>query len=160
MDSNDQEQNQTQVEPSISPSPPKLPPRTNASSQVAEATSALSSSLPNSTKSNSSDPFQEEDADSLSVLSTSSKSQSRWRWSGTGGGSGTPAKPPSVRRRKTGESTTGDKEKRRSRRTSETGSVRRDDEGNLTPALELEIQGNRREQERWGVGDDVAMGLD
>lgn len=143
-----------------SPSPPKLPPRTYASAQSAEATAALSSSVPDSLPSNNSDPFQDTDADSLSVLSASSKSQNRWRWSGTGGGSGTASNPPSLRRRKTGESSTGDREKRKSRRTSETGSVKKDEEGNLTPALELEIQGNRREQERWGVGDDVAMGLD
>ncbi|KAK6083380.1 integral peroxisomal membrane peroxin [Seiridium cupressi] len=161
VDGDEQEQSPevdgASVEPSTSPAPPKLPPRTNASAQQAsEAGAALSSSLPNSTKSNNSDPFQDEDADGVSVLSTSSKSNSRWRFPGTG--SSAPSKAPSLRRRKTGEST-GGTEKRKSRRTSETGSVR-DGQGDLTPALELEIQGSRREQESWGIGDDVTMGLD
>ncbi|ETS74515.1 hypothetical protein PFICI_14381 [Pestalotiopsis fici W106-1] len=143
--------------PSASPSPPKLPPRTNASAQQAvEASNVYSSSLTNSIRSTNSDPFQDEDADSVSVLSTSSKSNSRWRFSGVG--SSAASKPPPPRRRKTGESTT-TSEKRKSRRTSEAGSIR-DSEGNLEPALELEIHGSRREQESWGIGDDVAMGLE
>ncbi|KAI0175334.1 integral peroxisomal membrane peroxin [Pestalotiopsis sp. NC0098] len=144
-------------EPSTSPSPPKLPPRTNASAQqAAEASNMFSSSLPNSMRSVNSDPFQDEDADSVSVLSSSSKSNSRWRFSGTG--SSTASKPPTLRRRKTGESTAAS-ERRKSRRTSEAGSIR-DSEGNLEPALELEIHGSRREQDSWGIGDDVAMGLE
>jgi hypothetical protein len=144
-------------EPSTSPSPPKLPPRTNASAQqAAEASNVYSSSIPNSMRSTNSDPFQDEDADSVSVLSSSSKSNSRWRFSGVG--SSATSKPPPLRRRKTGESTTAS-EKRKSRRTSEASSIR-DGEGNLEPALELEIHGSRREQESWGIGDDVAMGLE
>ncbi|KAI0129771.1 integral peroxisomal membrane peroxin [Xylariales sp. AK1849] len=127
---------------SISPPPPQLPPRTS----TAQADpSALSSSVPHSIASNNS-ITSDEDADNLSVLSTSSKS-ARFRFPGTGS-----TAPPALRRKKTGDS-------KRSRRTSETNSLR-DSEGNLTPQLELEIQGSRRAQDSWGIGDDVAMGLE
>jgi hypothetical protein len=86
--------------------------------------------------------MKEDDLDNVSVLSTSSKSTRFKLPSG-----------PSLRRRTTGDT------RRSSRRFSDVGSVH-DSEGNLTPALELEIQGSRKEQDSWGVGDEVAMGLD
>ncbi|KAH6644976.1 integral peroxisomal membrane peroxin-domain-containing protein, partial [Truncatella angustata] len=136
---------------STSPPPPKLPPRTDTSAPKLPPRTDASARHAAETN---------EDADSVSVLSTSSKSNGRWRFPGTGGGNSAPSKPPPIPRRKTGESVTGGNEKRKSRRLSETGSIKKDNEGNLTPALELEIQGSRRDQNSWGIGDDVAMGLD
>ncbi|KAI0890916.1 integral peroxisomal membrane peroxin-domain-containing protein [Annulohypoxylon nitens] len=83
-----------------------------------------------------------EEDDAVSVLSTSSKS-ARLRMSG-----------PPLRRRTTGGT-------HRSRRTSEAASLRsNDDEGRLTPALELEIQGHGKDQGQWGIGDEAQMGLE
>ncbi|KAI4865692.1 Pex24p-domain-containing protein, partial [Hypoxylon rubiginosum] len=132
---------------SASPPPPELPARPPAaqtpSLEKAEPTATLSTSIPETSSINlepEKDALKEED-DAVSMLSTSSKS-ARFRMSG-----------PSLRRRNTGGT-------RRSRRTSEAASLRsNEDEGSLTPALELEIQGHQRDQGSWGIGDEVVMGL-
>ncbi|KAI1406856.1 Pex24p-domain-containing protein [Hypoxylon sp. FL1857] len=129
-----------------SPPPPELPARprpvpTLSSEKV--DTSVLSTSNPETAMNGELDKngTKEED-DAVSVLSTSSKS-ARFRLSG-----------PSLRRRTTGGT-------HRSRRTSEAASLRsNDDEGSLTPALELEIQGHQKEQGQWGIGDEAQMGLE
>ncbi|OTA96255.1 hypothetical protein M434DRAFT_143251 [Hypoxylon sp. CO27-5] len=129
-----------------SPPPPELPTRprpvlTPSSEKI--DTSALSTSNPETSTNGEPDKngTKEED-DAVSVLSTSSKS-ARLRLSG-----------PSLRRRTTGGT-------HRSRRTSEAASLRsNDDEGSLTPALELEIQGHQKEQGQWGIGDEAQMGLE
>ncbi|OTA56690.1 Pex24p-domain-containing protein [Hypoxylon sp. EC38] len=129
-----------------SPPPPELPTRprpvvTPSSEKI--DTSALSTSNPETSMNGEPDKngTKEED-DAVSVLSTSSKS-ARFRLSG-----------PSLRRRTTGGT-------HRSRRTSEAASLRsNDDEGSLTPALELEIHGHQKEQGQWGIGDEAQMGLE
>ncbi|KAI0377349.1 Pex24p-domain-containing protein [Hypomontagnella monticulosa] len=131
-----------------SPPPPELParpaPPPTLSSEKVDSVSALSTSNPETTP--DPEPSKEgskEEDDAVSVLSTSSKSASRFRMSG-----------PSLRRRTTGGT-------HRSRRTSEAASLRsNDDEGSLTPALELEIQGHQRDQGQWGIGDEAQMGLE
>ncbi|KAH8649053.1 integral peroxisomal membrane peroxin-domain-containing protein [Xylariales sp. PMI_506] len=129
-----------------SPPPPELPPRIPAeSSQLPPASEppGLSTSLPSNP---SSDTKEDEFPDNASLVSTSSKSTRFWL-----------PGPPSLRRRATGDTT------KRSRRTSEVGSLHdadRDADSNLTPALELAIQGSRKEQDSWGVGDEVTMGLE
>ncbi|KAI0836441.1 Pex24p-domain-containing protein, partial [Hypoxylon sp. FL0890] len=125
--------------PPESPARPRLVP-TLSTEKV--DTSALSTSNPETSMNGDPDrnATKEED-DAVSVLSTSSKS-ARFRLSG-----------PSLRRRTTGGT-------HRSRRTSEAASLRsNDDEGSLTPALELEIQGHQKEQGQWGIGDEAQMGL-
>ncbi|KAI1373102.1 Pex24p-domain-containing protein [Hypoxylon crocopeplum] len=129
-----------------SPPPPELPARprpvpTPSSDKV--DTSSISTSSPEVSTIPGPDKggLKEED-DAVSLLSTSSKS-ARFRSSG-----------PSLRRRTTGGT-------HRSRRTSEAASLRsNDDEGSLTPALELEIQGHRRDQAQWGIGDEAQMGFE
>ncbi|KAI0116076.1 Pex24p-domain-containing protein [Hypoxylon sp. NC0597] len=129
-----------------SPPPPELPARPRPIPTLSSEkidTSALSTSNPETSTNGDSDKngAKEED-DAVSVLSTSSKS-ARFRLSG-----------PSLRRRTTGGT-------HRSRRTSEAASLRsNDDEGSLTPALELEIQGHQKEQGQWGIGDEAQMGLE
>ncbi|KAI0853642.1 Pex24p-domain-containing protein, partial [Daldinia vernicosa] len=129
-----------------SPPPPELParppPASVLSSERIDTVSVLSTSIPDTSSNQGStkDRLKEED-DAVSVLSTSSKS-ARFRLSS-----------PQLRRRNTGGT-------HRSRRTSETASLRsNDDEGSLTPALELEIQGHGRDQGQWGIGDEAQMGL-
>ncbi|KAI0116733.1 Pex24p-domain-containing protein [Daldinia grandis] len=130
-----------------SPPPPELPARpppvSVPSSERIDTASVLSTSIPDTSSNQGStkDRLKEED-DAVSVLSTSSKS-ARFRLSS-----------PQLRRRNTGGT-------HRSRRTSETASLRsNDDEGSLTPALELEIQGHQRDQGQWGIGDEAQMGLE
>ncbi|KAI1333630.1 Pex24p-domain-containing protein [Xylariaceae sp. FL0016] len=135
---------------SRSPSPPALPerPRPTVSSAPEKTdVNILSTSIPESTVSDSDrnkdlDKEKNED-DAVSVLSTSSKS-GRFRFPG-----------PSLRRRTTDNT-------HRSRRTSETASLRSNDEneGSLGAALELEIHGHRKGQDQWGIGDEVQMGLE
>ncbi|KAL7622669.1 hypothetical protein AAE478_008183 [Parahypoxylon ruwenzoriense] len=128
-----------------SPPPPELPARPAPvlmARPEKEDAPALSTSIPETSTALEPDrdePKEEDDA--VSLLSTSSKS--RFRLSG-----------PQLRRRTTGGT-------HRSRRTSETASLRsNDDEGSLTPALELEIQGHQRDQGQWGIGDEAQMGLE
>ena len=89
-----------------------------------------------------------EDTDSLSVLSNSSKS-ARFKWPSLGGHSNNSA--PQLRKKPS-------RDTKRNRRPSDGGSIHENDIS-LTPALELEIQGSRKDQETWGFGDDVTMGL-
>ncbi|TRX89044.1 hypothetical protein FHL15_010063 [Xylaria flabelliformis] len=129
-----------------SPPPPALParpqPQPTAASSVPDnidTAPPLSTSAPVST--NSEDKGKGED-DAVSLLSTSSKS-ARFRLPGSG-----------LRRRTTGET-------QRSRRASESASLRsHEDDNTLDPALELEIQGHHRDLGQWGIGDDAQMGLE
>ncbi|KAI1742936.1 integral peroxisomal membrane peroxin-domain-containing protein [Xylaria scruposa] len=127
-----------------SPQPPALParPQPTVASSVPDnidTAAQLSSSAPAST--NLEDKGKGED-DAVSLLSTSSKS-ARFRLPGSG-----------LRRRTTGET-------QRSRRASETASLRsHEDDNTLDPALELEIQGHHRDLGQWGIGDDAQMGLE
>ncbi|KAI8628400.1 Pex24p-domain-containing protein [Xylariaceae sp. FL1651] len=125
-----------------SPPPPELPARPKPiPSQAPENgdPGILSTSNPDTTTSD--DKARGED-DAVSVLSTSSKS-ARFRIPG-----------PSLRRRTTGGT-------QRSRRASETASLRsNDDDSTLDPALELEIHGHQRDQGQWGIGDEAQMGLE
>ncbi|OTA99373.1 hypothetical protein M426DRAFT_325173 [Hypoxylon sp. CI-4A] len=129
-----------------SPPPPELPARPRPvpmpSSEKID-TSILSTSIPEESIYSEPDRSEsKEEDDAVSLLSTSSKS-ARFKSSG-----------PSLRRRTTGGT-------HRSRRTSEATSLRsNDDEGSLTPALELEIQGHQRDQGQWGIGDEAQMGLE
>ncbi|KAI1204324.1 Pex24p-domain-containing protein [Annulohypoxylon truncatum] len=130
-----------------SPPPPELPARprpapTLSSEKVDVSTFSTSNpEISTSLEPDKNGSSKEED-DAVSVLSTSSKS-ARLRMSG-----------PPLRRRTTGGT-------HRSRRTSEAASLRsNDDEGRLTPALELEIQGHGKDQGQWGIGDEAQMGLE
>ncbi|KAI1469014.1 Pex24p-domain-containing protein [Daldinia caldariorum] len=130
-----------------SPPPPELParpvPASVHNSERIDTASVLSASVPDTSSSPGSirDRSKEED-DAVSLLSTSSKS-ARFR-----------STAPQLRRRTTGGT-------HRSRRTSEAASLRsNEDEGSLTPALELEIQGHQRDQGQWGIGDEAQMGLE
>ncbi len=106
----------------------------------------------------------DDDASLEAPLSTSSKSttSSRFKWP-----------TPGLRRRTTGGST--GQQQQRPRRTSEESSTTAistsppaaaddDDDvgffGALTPALQLEIQGHRKGQDTWGIGDEAQMGLE
>ncbi|KAI2627649.1 Pex24p-domain-containing protein [Hypoxylon sp. NC1633] len=129
-----------------SPPPPELPARPRPvptpSSEKVDVSILPTSSPEISTDSGSIKNGSKEEDDAVSVLSTSSKS-ARFKSSG-----------PSLRRRTTGGT-------HRSRRTSEAASLRsNDDEGSLTPALELEIQGHWKDQGQWGIGDEAQMGLE
>ncbi|KAI8961312.1 Pex24p-domain-containing protein [Daldinia sp. FL1419] len=130
-----------------SPPPPALPARPvpvpAPSSEKIDGAPTLSTSIPDSSSYNGSSRYEpKEEDDALSLLSTSSKS-TRFKSS-----------KPQLRRRTTGGT-------HKSRRTSETASLRsNDDEGSLTPALELEIQGHQRDQGQWGIGDEAQMGLE
>ncbi|KAI1388145.1 Pex24p-domain-containing protein [Hypoxylon trugodes] len=131
---------------SNSPPPPELPARpppvSTPSSERIEVSTVSTSSPEVSTNPEPDKNTSREEDDAVSVLSTSSKS-ARFRLPG-----------PSLRRRTTGGT-------HRSRRTSEAASLRsNDDEGSLTPALELEIQGHQRDQGQWGIGDEAQMGLE
>ncbi|KAI0553236.1 integral peroxisomal membrane peroxin-domain-containing protein [Xylaria curta] len=127
-----------------SPPPPALParPQPTAASSVPDnidTAAQLSASAPAST--NLEDKGKGDD-DAVSLLSTSSKS-ARFRLPGSG-----------LRRRTTGET-------QRSRRASESASLRsHEDDNTLDPALELEIQGHHRDLGQWGIGDDAQMGLE
>ncbi|KAI1757968.1 integral peroxisomal membrane peroxin-domain-containing protein [Xylaria castorea] len=127
-----------------SPPPPALPARpqpTTASSVPDNIDTAAPLSTSAAASTNSEDKGKGED-DAVSLLSTSSKS-ARLRFPGS-----------SLRRRATGES-------QRSRRASETASLRsHEDDNTLDPALELEIQGHHRDLGQWGIGDDAQMGLE
>ncbi|KAI1827080.1 integral peroxisomal membrane peroxin-domain-containing protein [Xylaria intraflava] len=124
---------------SPSPPPPALPARSQPPNFDDATMSAPSPRPAHETKSE--DDVKADD-DTVSLLSTSSKS-ARFRVPG-----------PALRRRATGGS-------QRSRRASETASLRsNDDESALNPALELEIQGRQRDQGQWGIGDDAQMGLE
>ncbi|KAI5860908.1 Pex24p-domain-containing protein [Durotheca rogersii] len=125
--------------------PPELPTRPLPAQTLnpeKEYVSALSTSIPEtSTPSETDRDRSKEEDDAVSLLSTSSRS--KVRLSG-----------PPLRRRTTGGT-------HRSRRTSETASLRSNDDGGcLTPALELEIQGHQRDQGQWGIGDEAQMGLE
>ncbi|KAI1088424.1 Pex24p-domain-containing protein [Rostrohypoxylon terebratum] len=131
-----------------SPPPPELPARprpapTLGSEKVDISTCSVSNPEVSATSLETDrNGLSKEEDDAVSVLSTSSKS-ARLRMSG-----------PPLRRRATGGT-------HRSRRTSETASLRsNDDEGRLTPALELEIQGHGKDQGQWGIGDEAQMGLE
>ncbi|KAI3321393.1 Pex24p-domain-containing protein [Xylariaceae sp. AK1471] len=122
-----------------SPPPPELPARPQPAASSADL-SVLSTSIPETTTSE--DKVKGEEDDAVSLLSTSSKS-ARFRLPG-----------PSLRRRTTGGT-------QRSRRASETASLRsNDDDSTLDPALELEIHGHQRDQGQWGIGDEAQMGLE
>ncbi|ORY61489.1 integral peroxisomal membrane peroxin-domain-containing protein [Pseudomassariella vexata] len=151
-DENDN-QNNNYKEKSAPPPPPALPSRPAQAQPIETSSNPEPSTSPSSNSNTDTNPRDDEDMDSVSVLSTSSKS-TRFRFpsGGFSVGSGSSKVAPSLRRRTTGES-------RRSRRTSEVGSLH-DGEGNLTPQLELEIQGSRKELDTWGVGDEVQMGLE
>ncbi|KAI1076862.1 Pex24p-domain-containing protein [Whalleya microplaca] len=161
---------------SSSPEPPALParPRPAPSTPVRGAestTDTLSTSNPETSTPHADaardESWRAEEDDAVSMLSTSSKSARYSSGNGKGGG-----KQPSLRRRTTGGSggsgvggyrSSAGAGTGRSRRPSEAGSLRSGgdgSEGALTPALELEIQGQRREEGRWGVGDEVLMGLE
>ncbi|KAI1134670.1 Pex24p-domain-containing protein [Hypoxylon sp. FL0543] len=128
-----------------SPPPPELPARPRPVPTLSTEkvdTSAPSTANLETSMNEEPDKNGKEEDDAVSLLSTSSKS-ARFRLSG-----------PSLRRRTTGGT-------HRSRRTSEAASLRsNDDEGSLTPALELEIQGHQKEQGQWGIGDEAQMGLE
>ncbi|KAI0008365.1 Pex24p-domain-containing protein [Xylariaceae sp. FL0662B] len=162
--------------PCPSPEPPELPARPAAPSTPVRARNTpptttadlstsnpeKSTSQPDTSTTQQDENWKAEEDDAVSMLSTSSKSVRfnsgnnksqpnlrRRTTSGSGGGSGSG----------TYKAGTG----RRSRRTSEAGSLRSGGdsaEGSLTPALELEIQGSLREEGRWGVGDEILMGLE
>ncbi|KAI0173102.1 Pex24p-domain-containing protein [Hypoxylon sp. FL1284] len=129
------------------PPPPELPTRPPPIQTPSLEKADLSATVSTLTPETASNPEREKDEgkeedDALSVLSTSSKS-ARFRMSA-----------PSLRRRNTGST-------RRSRRASESASLRsNEDEGSLTPALELEIQGHQRDLGSWGIGDEALMGLE
>ncbi|KAI1098367.1 Pex24p-domain-containing protein [Jackrogersella minutella] len=133
--------NTTSPPPPELPARPRLAPTVNSSEKV--DTSSLSTSNPERpTNAETDKNGSKEEDDAVSVLSTSSKS-AMFRLSG-----------PPLRRRTTAGT-------HRSRRTSEAASLRsNDDEGSLTPALELEIQGHRKDQGQWGIGDEAQMGLE
>lgn len=156
----------TPAEPTVSPPPPELPARPAPPRHditITEPKALLSSSL----QSGSSDPGHSqtsnelekdnEETDTASVLSTSSKSARAFKWPGFGINpyAHSHSNPPSIRSsKKTGSS-------KRSRRTSDSvNSSHENEAGSLTPALELEIQGSRKEQASWGFGDEVSMGLE
>ncbi|KAK7959790.1 integral peroxisomal membrane peroxin [Apiospora aurea] len=128
----------TPAEPTISPPPPELPARPAPPRQdVAESKAPLSSSV----QSGSSDPghsqtSNEHDKDNEETDTASSQ------------------QPPSIRGKKVTDSS------KRTRRTSDSVNSAHENDGSLTPALELEIQGSRKEQASWGFGDEVAMGLE
>ncbi|KAK8062635.1 integral peroxisomal membrane peroxin [Apiospora hydei] len=154
----------TPAEPTISPPPPELPARPAPPRQdVAESKAPLSSSV----QSGSSDPGHSqtsnehdrdnEETDTASVLSTSSKSARGFKWPGFGinpYAHHSHSNPPSIRGKKVTNSS------KRTRRTSDSVNSAHENDGSLTPALELEIQGSRKEQASWGFGDEVAMGLE
>jgi hypothetical protein len=101
------------------------------------------------------------DTDSVSMLSTSSKSTGRYlfapslRRRATNDGASTPKK---MTRRSTSGSVAS--ETASSPTVGSLGDKSHGNEGNLTPALELEIQGRRKAQDSWGIGDEIAMSLD
>ncbi|KAI0164126.1 integral peroxisomal membrane peroxin-domain-containing protein [Xylariaceae sp. FL1272] len=132
----EEELHQESREPAASPPPPALPARpqpTTATSLDKSDPGILSSSNPETVKS---------EDDAASIMSTSSKS-ARFRMP-----------TPSLRKRPTNQS-------QRGRRASETASLRSNEEDStLDPALELEIQGHRRDQGQWGIGDEAQMGLE
>lgn len=129
-------------------------------------TESKAAPLSSSVQSGSSDPGhsqtsnehekETEETDTASVLSTSSKSARGFKWPGFGINpyAHSHSNPPSIRGRKV----TGDA--KRSRRTSDSVNSLHENDGSLTPALELEIQGSRKEQDSWGFGDEVSMGLE
>ncbi|KAK8078848.1 hypothetical protein PG994_002655 [Apiospora phragmitis] len=153
----------TPAEPTVSPTPPELPARPAPPRQdLPEPKAQLSTSV----QSGSSDPGHSqtsnehendnEETETASVLSTSSKSARGFKWPGFGINpyAHSHSNPPSIRSRK---ATNGSK---RSRRTSDSVNSNQENDGSLTPALELEIQGSRKEQASWGFGDEVSMGLE
>ncbi|KAK8001270.1 integral peroxisomal membrane peroxin [Apiospora marii] len=156
----------TPAEPTVSPPPPELParpapprhdvtinePKTLLSSSVQSA-----SSDPGHSQTSNEHEKDNDETDTASVLSTSSKSARGFKWPGFGINpyAHSHSNPPSIRssRKKDGS--------KRSRRTSDSvNSSHENDAGSLTPALELEIQGSRKEQASWGFGDEVSMGLE
>ncbi|RYP89405.1 hypothetical protein DL769_000056 [Monosporascus sp. CRB-8-3] len=167
--SDDEHQDPTPTSPS--PEPPTLQPRSAAQaaadSRSADASSSLSrlsssnpeaatipSSVHGSYKSSATADEDDPAAETMSTSTKSTSSTSRFRWP-----------TPTRRRRPTGGSASL-KQQQRSRRTSDAGSSHNtsaDDDasfGGLTPALELEIQGHRKGQDAWGIGDEAQMGLE
>ncbi|KAK8029745.1 hypothetical protein PG993_011036 [Apiospora rasikravindrae] len=145
----------TPAERTISPTPPELPARPAPPRQDAAESKALLSS---SVQSGSSDPGHSqtsnehekdnEETDTASVLSTSSKSARGFKWPGFGinpYAHHSHSNPPSIRSKKATEGS------KRSRRTSDSVNSAHENDGSLTPALELEVQGARKEQASWGV---------
>ncbi|KAK8859653.1 Pex24p-domain-containing protein [Apiospora arundinis] len=167
----------TPAVPARSPSPPELPARPAPPRQDVNE-SKVAPTLSSSVQSGSSDPGHSqtsneperdnEETDTASVLSTSSTSKSArgFKWPGFGinpYAHHSHSNPPSIRgssaHRKAMGAGTGDS--KRSRRTSDSvNSAHENEVGSLTPALELEIQGSRKEQASWGFGDEVSMGLE
>ncbi|RYP41215.1 hypothetical protein DL768_010530 [Monosporascus sp. mg162] len=156
---------------SSSPEPPVPEPRSATPAAADSRSSVASSSLRRLSSSNpepatippsvhgsykSSATADEDDpaAETLSTSTKSTSSTSRFRW------------PTTTRRRRPTGGSVGLKQQQRSRRTSDAGSSHNtsaDDDasfGGLTPALELEIQGHRKEQDAWGIGDEAQMGLE
>ncbi|RYP86789.1 hypothetical protein DL770_004860 [Monosporascus sp. CRB-9-2] len=156
---------------SSSPEPPTLQQRSAAQAAADSRSSDASSSLHRLSSSNpepatvpssvygsyKSSATPDEDDPAAETLSTSTKSTSstsRFRW------------PTPARRRRPTSGSVSIKQQQRSRRTSDAGSSHNtsaDDDasfGGLTPALELEIQGHRKGQDAWGIGDEAQMGLE
>ncbi|KAI0021734.1 integral peroxisomal membrane peroxin-domain-containing protein [Xylariomycetidae sp. FL0641] len=131
------------TEESPSPTPPALPARPRPQTPEKTSTPAPSVSSPEVSISDQEKDQGKSEDDALSILSNSSKS-GRFRFPGS-----------STRRRTPNTS-------HRTRRGSETASVRSNDDesSTLNPALELEIQGHQRDQGQWGIGDEAQMGLE